>query len=64
MDRWRSLDTANQHKYVRKASRCPEPSLGTFRPDLCFGAVSESFHDVIEKYIHATPRHGGLDSDG
>ncbi|KAG7282013.1 hypothetical protein CRUP_020118 [Coryphaenoides rupestris] len=29
----------NQHKYVRKASRCPEPSLGTFRPDLCFGAV-------------------------
>ncbi|KAK0133909.1 DNA-directed RNA polymerase I subunit RPA1 [Merluccius polli] len=63
MDRWRSLDAGNQLKYMRKSARCPEPSLGTFRPDLCFGAVSESFHDVTEKYIQATPRRCGLDSD-
>ncbi|KAJ3587391.1 hypothetical protein NHX12_010989 [Muraenolepis orangiensis] len=63
MDRWHSLEVANQLKYVRKSSRCPEPSLGTFRPDLCFGAVSESFHNIMEQYIQATPRHSGLDSD-
>uniref|UniRef100_A0A8C5BRV1 DNA-directed RNA polymerase subunit n=1 Tax=Gadus morhua TaxID=8049 RepID=A0A8C5BRV1_GADMO len=61
--RWRSLEAGNQLKYRRKSSRCPEPSLGTFRPDLCFGAVSESFHEVMEKYIQATPRRCGLDSD-
>ncbi|CAL8264335.1 unnamed protein product [Lota lota] len=63
MERWRSLEAGNQLKYIRKSSRCPEPSLGAFRPDLCFGAVSESFHDVTEKYIQATPRRCGLDSD-
>uniref|UniRef100_A0A8C5AHD0 DNA-directed RNA polymerase subunit n=1 Tax=Gadus morhua TaxID=8049 RepID=A0A8C5AHD0_GADMO len=63
MERWRSLEAGNQLKYRRKSSRCPEPSLGTFRPDLCFGAVSESFHEVMEKYIQATPRRCGLDSD-
>ncbi|CAL8301311.1 unnamed protein product [Arctogadus glacialis] len=63
MERWRSLEAGNQLKYRRKSSRCPEPSLGTFRPDLCFGAVSESFHEVTEKYIQATPRRCGLDSD-
>uniref|UniRef100_A0A8C5CUM9 DNA-directed RNA polymerase subunit n=1 Tax=Gadus morhua TaxID=8049 RepID=A0A8C5CUM9_GADMO len=53
MERWRSLEAGNQLKYRRKSSRCPEPSLGTFRPDLCFGAVSESFHEVMEKYIQS-----------
>uniref|UniRef100_A0A8C5CUH9 DNA-directed RNA polymerase subunit n=1 Tax=Gadus morhua TaxID=8049 RepID=A0A8C5CUH9_GADMO len=43
-------------KYRRKSSRCPEPSLGTFRPDLCFGAVSESFHEVMEKWASVSSR--------
>uniref|UniRef100_A0A4W6FWZ2 DNA-directed RNA polymerase subunit n=1 Tax=Lates calcarifer TaxID=8187 RepID=A0A4W6FWZ2_LATCA len=41
-------------KYSRKSSRCPEPSLGLFRPDVCFGSVSENFHDITEKYLQNT----------
>ncbi|XP_022607475.1 DNA-directed RNA polymerase I subunit RPA1 isoform X1 [Seriola dumerili] len=48
---WHSLDEASRLKYSRKSSRCPEPSLGSFRPDVCFGSVSETFHDITEKYL-------------
>uniref|UniRef100_A0A3B4YLU2 DNA-directed RNA polymerase subunit n=1 Tax=Seriola lalandi dorsalis TaxID=1841481 RepID=A0A3B4YLU2_SERLL len=48
---WHSLDEASRSKYSRKSSRCPEPSLGSFRPDVCFGSVSENFHDITEKYL-------------
>ncbi|XP_039975895.1 DNA-directed RNA polymerase I subunit RPA1 [Xiphias gladius] len=48
---WYTLDEASRSKYSRKSSRCPEPSLGLFRPDVCFGSVSENFHDITEKYL-------------
>uniref|UniRef100_A0A4W6DTX0 DNA-directed RNA polymerase n=1 Tax=Lates calcarifer TaxID=8187 RepID=A0A4W6DTX0_LATCA len=51
---WHSLDEASRSKYSRKSSRCPEPSLGLFRPDVCFGSVSENFHDITEKYLQNT----------
>ncbi|XP_071384604.1 DNA-directed RNA polymerase I subunit RPA1 [Centroberyx affinis] len=54
LDRWRSLDADNQSKYSRKSSRCPEPSLGLLRPDICFGSVSENFHSITEKYLQNT----------
>uniref|UniRef100_A0AAQ4QXE3 DNA-directed RNA polymerase subunit n=1 Tax=Gasterosteus aculeatus aculeatus TaxID=481459 RepID=A0AAQ4QXE3_GASAC len=41
---WLSLDESSRTKYTRKASRCPEPSLGLLKPDICFGSVSENFH--------------------
>uniref|UniRef100_A0A3P9I565 DNA-directed RNA polymerase subunit n=1 Tax=Oryzias latipes TaxID=8090 RepID=A0A3P9I565_ORYLA len=48
---WHSLDEAGRAKYLKKASRCPEPSLNLFRPDVCLGSVSESFHSITEKYL-------------
>ncbi|GLD62726.1 DNA-directed RNA polymerase I subunit RPA1, partial [Lates japonicus] len=53
---WHSLDEASRSKYSRKSTRCPEPSLGLFRPDVCFGSVSENFHDITEKYLQNTGR--------
>uniref|UniRef100_A0AAQ5XSK8 DNA-directed RNA polymerase subunit n=1 Tax=Amphiprion ocellaris TaxID=80972 RepID=A0AAQ5XSK8_AMPOC len=50
LQQWHDLDEASRSKYNRKSSRCPEPSLGLFRPDVCFGSVSENFHDITEKY--------------
>ncbi|XP_071313140.1 DNA-directed RNA polymerase I subunit RPA1 [Trachinotus anak] len=50
---WHSLDEASRSKYSRKSSRCPEPSLGLFRPDICFGSVSENFHKITEKYLQS-----------
>uniref|UniRef100_A0A8C5GLR2 DNA-directed RNA polymerase subunit n=1 Tax=Gouania willdenowi TaxID=441366 RepID=A0A8C5GLR2_GOUWI len=50
-EQWRSLDEVRRSKYSRKSSRCPEPSLSLFRPDVCFGSVSENFHDITEKYL-------------
>ncbi|XP_038157379.1 DNA-directed RNA polymerase I subunit RPA1 [Cyprinodon tularosa] len=48
---WHSLDEASRAKYRKRSSRCPEPSLGLFRPDVCFGSVSENFYDITEKYL-------------
>uniref|UniRef100_M3ZP94 DNA-directed RNA polymerase subunit n=1 Tax=Xiphophorus maculatus TaxID=8083 RepID=M3ZP94_XIPMA len=48
---WHSLGEAGRAKYTRRSSRCPEPTLGLFRPDVCFGSVSENFHDITEKYL-------------
>nr|XP_057919722.1 DNA-directed RNA polymerase I subunit RPA1 [Doryrhamphus excisus] len=64
IDQWRSLDDAGRSKYTRKSSPCPEPSLGLFRPDISFGSVSESFHDVTEKYLENRERtsNGELDN--
>ncbi|KAM9850131.1 DNA-directed RNA polymerase I subunit RPA1 [Aulostomus maculatus] len=53
IQQWRSLDEASRSKYSRKSSRCPEPCLGLLRPDVCFGSVSENFHDIMEKYLQS-----------
>lgn len=50
---WQSLDEGSRSKYTRRSSRCPEPSLGLFRPDVCFGSVSENFYDITEKYLQS-----------
>lgn len=51
MERWQSLDDSSRRKYTKKAQCCPEPCLSIFRPDICFGSVSETFHDVVEEYL-------------
>ncbi|XP_041846202.1 DNA-directed RNA polymerase I subunit RPA1 isoform X2 [Melanotaenia boesemani] len=58
---WQSLDEASRIKYLRKSSRCPEPSLGLFRPDVCFGSVSENFHSITEKYLQ---NRSSMNQDG
>ncbi|KAF1384376.1 hypothetical protein PFLUV_G00117690 [Perca fluviatilis] len=65
IQQWRSLDDSGKSKYSRKSSRCPEPSLGVFRPDVCFGSVSENFHSITEKYLENEGRmsQDSLDTD-
>ncbi|XP_026041937.1 DNA-directed RNA polymerase I subunit RPA1 isoform X1 [Astatotilapia calliptera] len=53
VQQWHTLDEASRSKYCRKSSRCPEPSLGLFRPDVCFGSISENFHGITEKYLQS-----------
>lgn len=48
---WHSLEPSRKQKYVRKAFPCPSPSLAVFRPDVCFGSVSETFHAITEQYL-------------
>ncbi|XP_059201503.1 DNA-directed RNA polymerase I subunit RPA1 [Centropristis striata] len=63
LEQWQSLDESSRSKYSRKSSRCPEPSLGVLRPDVCFGSVSETFHNITEKYLQDEGRRSrdGLD---
>lgn len=56
MEQWHSMDEPSRSKYSRKSSRCPEPSLSLLRPDVCFGSVSENFHDITEKYLQSRGR--------
>uniref|UniRef100_A0A4W4F6E9 DNA-directed RNA polymerase subunit n=1 Tax=Electrophorus electricus TaxID=8005 RepID=A0A4W4F6E9_ELEEL len=34
-----------------KTSRCPDPCIAVFRPDICFGSVSETFDSLIDSYL-------------
>ncbi|KAL7395348.1 hypothetical protein ABVT39_014959 [Epinephelus coioides] len=56
IQQWHSLDESSRSKYIRKSTRCPEPSLGLLRPDVCFGSVSENFHSITEKYLQSEGR--------
>lgn len=56
IQQWHSLDESSRSKYSRKSTRCPEPSLGLLRPDVCFGSVSENFHNITEKYLQSEGR--------
>uniref|UniRef100_A0A671WNV0 DNA-directed RNA polymerase subunit n=1 Tax=Sparus aurata TaxID=8175 RepID=A0A671WNV0_SPAAU len=51
IQQWHSLDESSRSKYSKKSLRCPEPSLSLFRPDVCFGSVSENFHSITDKYL-------------
>lgn len=51
LQQWHSLDESSRSKYIRKSSRCPEPTLSLFRPDVCFGSVSENFRHITDKYL-------------
>lgn len=64
LQRWHSMDEAGRYKYMKKSCRCPEPSLGLLRPDISFGSVSETFHDITEKYLQSRSKtsEGSLDT--
>ncbi|MGH0173736.1 UNVERIFIED_CONTAM: hypothetical protein FKN15_066387 [Acipenser sinensis] len=51
LETWYSMDEKSQHKYIKKASRCPDPCLAVHRPDVSFGSVSETFNAIVEKYM-------------
>ncbi|NWI66627.1 RPA1 polymerase, partial [Todus mexicanus] len=49
---WYELDEKKQRKYLKKANKCPDPSLGVWRPDTYFASVSETFENGVEGYIN------------
>lgn len=51
LQQWNSLEDSSRRKYSRKTSPCPEPTLSLFRPDVCFGSVSETFQYIADKYL-------------
>lgn len=51
LQQWYSLEESSRSKYSRKTAACPEPTLSLFRPDVCFGSVSETFHSIVDRYL-------------
>lgn len=49
---WYELDEKKQKKYLKKTNKCPDPSLGVWRPDIYFASVSETFENGVEGYIN------------
>uniref|UniRef100_A0AAY5EQQ4 DNA-directed RNA polymerase subunit n=1 Tax=Electrophorus electricus TaxID=8005 RepID=A0AAY5EQQ4_ELEEL len=45
-------------KYMKKTSRCPDPCIAVFRPDICFGSVSETFDSLIDSYLTQLKSYG------
>ncbi|XP_035387912.1 DNA-directed RNA polymerase I subunit RPA1 isoform X1 [Electrophorus electricus] len=50
-DKWRTMHDSCRAKYMKKTSRCPDPCIAVFRPDICFGSVSETFDSLIDSYL-------------
>ncbi|NXW88671.1 RPA1 polymerase, partial [Alopecoenas beccarii] len=49
---WYELDEKKRRKYLKKTNKCPDPSLGVWRPDTYFASVSETFENGVEAYIN------------
>ncbi|NXC74322.1 RPA1 polymerase, partial [Anhinga anhinga] len=49
---WYELDEKKRRKYLKKTNKCPDPSLGVWRPDTYFASVSETFENGVEKYLN------------
>uniref|UniRef100_A0A8B9IUU5 DNA-directed RNA polymerase subunit n=1 Tax=Amazona collaria TaxID=241587 RepID=A0A8B9IUU5_9PSIT len=49
---WYELDEKKRGKYMKKTNKCPDPSLGVWRPDTYFASVSEAFERGVEDYIN------------
>ncbi|KGL91263.1 DNA-directed RNA polymerase I subunit RPA1, partial [Charadrius vociferus] len=49
---WYELDEKKRRKYLKKANKCPDPSLGVWRPDTYFASVSETFENGVEDYVN------------
>ncbi|PKU48663.1 dna-directed rna polymerase i subunit rpa1 [Limosa lapponica baueri] len=52
MKMWYELDEKKRRKYLKKANKCPDPSLGVWRPDTYFASVSETFENGVEDFIN------------
>ncbi|XP_073676380.1 DNA-directed RNA polymerase I subunit RPA1 [Garra rufa] len=51
LKQWRAMDESGRMKYLKKTSHCPDPCLALYRPDICFGSVSETFDSIVESYL-------------
>lgn len=51
LQHWNALEDSSRKKYSRKTTPCPEPTLSLFRPDVCFGSVSETFRCIADEYL-------------
>ncbi|NXT38325.1 RPA1 polymerase, partial [Pelecanoides urinatrix] len=49
---WYELDEKKRRKYLKKTKKCPDPSLGVWRPDTYFASVSETFENGVIDYIN------------
>ncbi|XP_075565005.1 DNA-directed RNA polymerase I subunit RPA1 [Pelecanus crispus] len=49
---WYELDEKKRRKYLRKTNKCPDPSLGVWRPDTYFASVSETFENGVKDFIN------------
>uniref|UniRef100_A0A4Y0BEV1 DNA-directed RNA polymerase subunit n=1 Tax=Anopheles funestus TaxID=62324 RepID=A0A4Y0BEV1_ANOFN len=48
--RWKKLDPAVKHDYVKRAAHCPDPVAAAFSPDAHFGVLSEKLNELMMKY--------------
>lgn len=51
MESWKTMEESRRVKYLKKTAHCPDPCLAMYRPDICFGSVSETFESIIESYL-------------
>ncbi|KAL1374210.1 hypothetical protein pipiens_018225 [Culex pipiens pipiens] len=48
--KWYKMDPEVKAKFLRKHPRCPDPLFSVFRPDSCFGALTEHLEELVKNY--------------
>ncbi|XP_058828813.1 DNA-directed RNA polymerase I subunit RPA1 isoform X2 [Topomyia yanbarensis] len=48
--KWTKTDPEEKSKYHRSYAPCPDPTYSVFRPDSCFGALTEHLEDLVKAY--------------
>ncbi|XP_055531445.1 DNA-directed RNA polymerase I subunit RPA1 [Wyeomyia smithii] len=48
--KWVKANPEEKFRYTRKYKSCPDPTVSLFRPDSCFGALTEHLEDLVNTY--------------
>ncbi|XP_053689355.1 DNA-directed RNA polymerase I subunit RPA1 [Sabethes cyaneus] len=48
--KWTKTTAEQKNQYTRKYAPCPDPTFSLFRPDSCFGALTEHLEDLVKTY--------------
>lgn len=52
---WINSDLEKQNQYKNKCIKCPDPVVTKFKPDNCFGAISEYLDFLMKGYVKKYP---------
>lgn len=48
---WYQCTDEDKQKYILNSLPCPDPVLNVYKPDLCYGSVSEYLEKIISEYF-------------
>lgn len=48
---WKRADKEQKQLYEAKNARIPDPTVSIFKPDCCYGSISEKLDSIVKSYV-------------